>query len=385
MKRLTIAHVLSSFGMGGQERVALDLARLQLAAGHRVLALSLAELPEGPMSSLFQAAGAETHTVSKRGPSYDPTLAMRLAAYLGRRGASIVHTHNPRAMVYGAPAAALARIACVHTKHGLNPDPERRMWLRRAAAKMVDAYVAVTPTLARVAVERRECDPTELHVVPNGIDTQRFAPNPGARRRVRSELGIPESAWVVGTVGRLSPEKNQALLIDAMTPLLDPSRQLIFVGDGPEREALVARVRATLRPELVHFAGARKDPEAWLAAFDAFALTSDSEGLPLGLLEAMAVGVPVVSTAVGGVPDVVEPGVTGALVERGDRASLTTELTRLSTRPSSAGDAARTARQMVLERHSIEHMAEGYENLYWRLLRRRHAAAAGAQPLVANG
>jgi len=370
MTDFVIAHVLSSFGMGGQERVALDLAKLQRAAGHQVLAVSLAPPPEGPMAAAFEAAGVATNSVPKRGPSFDPTLAPRLASYLSQRGVTIVHTHNPQAMVYGAPAAALAKVPCVHTKHGVNPDPSRRMWLRRAACAMVDAYVAVTPTLARLAAERRECDSTRLHVIPNGIDTLRFSPDADARRRVRAELSIPQSAWVVGTVGRLSGEKNQALLIDAMAPLLDDGHQLVLVGDGAERERLMAHARATGRPELVHFAGARKDPEAWLNGFDAFALTSDSEGLPLGLLEAMAVGLPVVATAVGGVPDVVEPGRTGALVARGDRDGLTAELQRLATLPAEGHEAARNARRMVLERHSTETMVGSYENLYGRVMRR---------------
>lgn len=374
MSGFTIAHVLSSFGMGGQERVALDLAKLQRAAGHRVLAVSLAELPEGPMASAFEAAGVTTHTIPKRGPSFDPSLAVRLAGYLSRARVDIVHTHNPQALVYGAPAATLFRAGCVHTKHGVNPDPARRMWLRRAASAMVDAYVAVTPTLARMAVERRECDPTQLHVIPNGIDTMRFLPDSEARRRVRTELSIPDEAWVVGTVGRLSPEKNQALLIEAMAKLLDATRRLVLVGDGSERERLQSLARATGKPSLVHFTGARKDPEACLAAFDAFALTSDTEGLPLGLLEAMAVGVPVVATAVGGVPDVVEPGLTGALVARGDRDGLTAELTRLATHPVAALEAARAARRMVLERHSTEHMVSTYESLYERVVRRARSS-----------
>jgi glycosyltransferase involved in cell wall biosynthesis len=253
------------------------------------------------------------------------------------------------------------------------------MWLRRASAAMVDAYVAVTPSLARVAAERGECDPTQLRVIPNGIDTLRFLPDAEARRRVRAELSIPQDTWVVGTVGRLSREKNQGLLIDAMAKLLSPERQLVFVGDGPEREALVARARATLSPNLVHFVGSRKDPQAFLAAFDAFALTSDTEGLPLGLLEAMAVGVPVVATAVGGVPDVVEPGVTGALIARGDRDGLAAELSRLANRPREALEAAATARRMVLERHSTETMASSYEQLYRRVARRTRSTYARPQ------
>jgi glycosyltransferase involved in cell wall biosynthesis len=382
MTQLSITHVLSSFGMGGQECVALDLATLQRAAGSRVRVLSLSQA-DGPMAERFRAIGARTMTVPKRGPSFDPTLALRVAQSLSTAGTDIVHTHNPAALVYGAPAATLAGLRSVHTKHGLNPDSSRRMWLRRVASSMVDAYVAVTPTLARVAVERRECDPTRLHVISNGIDTARFAPSPAARRKLRSELGIPETAWVLGTVGRLAPEKNQGLLIDAVAPILDPRRHLVIVGDGPDREALMERARGTLRPDLIHFTGARDDVEALLACFDAFALTSESEGLPLVVLEAMAVGLPVVATAVGGVPDVVQPGSTGFLVPASDRIALMKELLLLSTHPQLVADVAAAGRRMVLERHSTEHMARDYEHLYRRVL--RPGGSTAQLPLAANG
>jgi glycosyltransferase involved in cell wall biosynthesis len=242
------------------------------------------------------------------------------------------------------------------------------MWLRRTVSKVVDAYVAVTQTLAQVAIDNRECPPARLHVIPNGVDAVRFTPNPEARRRIRAELGIPETAWVVGTVGRLSPEKNQNLLVDAMAPLLDAERQLVIVGDGPERESLFLRVASTWRSDFVHLVGARKDVENWLAALDVFALTSHTEGLPLVLLEAMAMRLPVVSTAVGGVPDLVEDGVTGYLIPPDDRAALSRQLTFLASRPASALEVAEIARNTVLERYTTERMARDYDALYERLV-----------------
>jgi glycosyltransferase involved in cell wall biosynthesis len=389
MSKLSIAHVLSSFGMGGQERVALDLASLQREAGHRVMAVSLGPLPHGPTAKAFQAAGVHTATVSKRGPSFDPSLAVRLAKCLSGNRVDVVHTHNPQPLIYGSPAAALARAACVHTKHGINPDPSRRMWLRRAASSIADAYVAVTPSLARLALRNHECDPSQLHVISNGIDTRRFVPDPDARVRVRAALGIPEDAWVVGTVGRLAPEKNQGMLIDGMAPMLDKRRHLVIIGDGPERAALEARAAATLRSEFVHFTGARDDTHALLAALDVFALTSVSEGLPLVLLEAMATRLPVVSTSVGGVPDLVEQDVTGYLVDSRDAIALTKRLIWLAGRPPEALAAASIARRAVLDRHSAEHMARDYENLYRRVARVAWARAQKAEPselpLAAHG
>jgi glycosyltransferase involved in cell wall biosynthesis len=370
MSQLSIAHVLSSFGIGGQERVALDLARRQRAAGHRVLAISLAPAPDGPLGAAFQAAGVPTETVAKRGPSLDPSLPVRLAHQLSRHGCDLAHTHNPHALIYGAPAAALAHIASVHTKHGINPDGERRLWLRRTASRLVDAYVAVTQSLSTIALEKQECDPARLHVIPNGIDVQLFAPNPEARHRVRAQLGIEQDAWVLGSVGRLAPEKNQELLLDGVAPMLDQHRHLVLVGDGPERSALQAKAAATLRSDYVHFLGAREDIPDLLAAFDAFALTSHSEGLPLVVLEAMASELPVVSTAVGGVPDVIDDELTGYLVPAGDRVGLMRRLAWLSTRPFQAQRVASCARQLVSDRYSLDFMASAYESLYKQTLAR---------------
>jgi glycosyltransferase involved in cell wall biosynthesis len=370
MTQLSIAHVLSSFGIGGQERVALDLARRQRAAGHRVLAISLAPAPDGPLGAMFQAADVPTETVTKRGPSVDPSLPMRLARLLSSKGCDLVHTHNPHALIYGAPAAALAQVASVHTKHGINPDGERRLWLRRTASRLVDAYVAVTQSLSTIALEKEECAPARLHVIPNGVDVQRFAPNPQARERVRAQLGIAQDAWVLGSVGRLAPEKNQELLLDAVAPMLDPRRHLVLVGDGPERSALEAKSAASLRSDYVHLVGARDDIPDLLAAFDAFALTSHSEGLPLVVLEAMASELPVVATAVGGVPDAIDDELTGYLVAAGDRVGLMRRFAWLSTRPLQAQRVASSARQLVNERYSLEFMASAYESLYKQTLAR---------------
>lgn len=363
MSTFSIAHVLSSFGMGGQERVALDLASWQRKRGHRVIAISIAPEPEGPLAELFRAADVRAETMPKYS-GLDASLPVRLAALLGAEKVDVVHTHNPHAMIYGAPAASLVRAKSVHTKHGMNPDAARRLWLRRTAATLVDAYVAVTPALAKVAVERAECDPTRIHVVPNGIDVTRFAPSPEARARVRQELGIPGDSWLVGTVGRLAPEKDQALLIRAMAPLLDERRQLMLVGDGPERAALEQTCRDSWRAEYCHLIGARADVAPYLAAMDAFVLSSRTEGLPLGLLEAMATGVPVVSTAVGGIPDLIDSGKNGVLVASGDEKALLRELVTLAGQPTAGLRLGQAGRETVLARYSLSQMAERYEELY---------------------
>jgi glycosyltransferase involved in cell wall biosynthesis len=378
---MIIAHVLSSFGLGGQERMALDLASKQRAAGHFVVAISLSGESEGPVAAGFREAGIRTETVAK-GDGVDASLPVRLAARLREERVEVVHTHNPHALIYGAPAAGLARAAIVHTKHGANPDRPRRRFLRRVASTLVDACVAVTPALAALARRDRECDPKRLHVISNGIDMKRFAPRVEARQRIRAALGIPHDAWVVGTVGRLAPEKDQGLLVDAVAPLLDERRQLVIVGDGPESDALRKAIGATLRGQYVHMPGACSNVDEMLAAFDVFALTSKTEGLPLVLLEAMATELPIVSSAVGGIPDVIRHDATGFLFPAGGREALTRLLVRLVGSPTLARRVGAAGRNAIAQSHSVERMAQSYEVLYREVIARNRREARRASPVL---
>lgn len=358
-----IAHVLSSFCLGGQERMAVDLARAQRSSGHQVMAVSLAPPPEGPLAETFLEAGVKALTVAKRG-GFDVTLPFRLSQLFAREGVEVVHTHNPQALIYGAPAGRLAGAAIIHTKHGRNPDSLRRRLLRRAAAKLVNAFVAVSPSTAAVAREHHDCDDAQLRVIANGIDVTAFTLGAGVRCAVRDELGIPRDAWVVGTIGRLAPEKDQAALVKLMAPLLDEKRRLVIVGDGAERIALDKLVRSLEHGRYVHLTGMRRDPARLLAAFDVFALSSCTEGLPLVLLEAMAAGLPVVSTDVGGIGDVVQHERTGFLVPRTSMNRFADELMRLYRNPDLARRVGMTARHAVRSAYSLERMASDYAALY---------------------
>lgn len=361
--RLRIAHVLSSFGMGGQERIALELSRGQLALGHDVVAISIAPPPDGPLAALFRESGAETARVAK-GAGFDATLPFRLARELRRRRIDVVHSHNPQPLLYAAPAAWLAGAGAVHTKHGANPDTAARLAMRRAAGRLVSAYVAVSPTTAEVARKNREAPESRLVVIDNGIDTSRYGRDPAARAAARAELGLPADAVVLGTVARLSPEKSQRTMIDAALPLLGPGLRLLLVGDGPESPAL--RAQAAGLPggagRWIVFAGARSDVPAMLAAMDVFVMSSVTEGLPVALVEAMASGLPVVSTAVGGIPGVL--GDIGVVVPVGDVPAMTRELSLL------AGDAAlrekrgREGAAVATAGFGLSRMVDAYLALY---------------------
>ena len=363
-----VAHVLSSFGMGGQERVALDLAGCQVAAGFRVSAVSLAPPPDGPLAAGFRAAGVNVARVERRRAGLDPGLVLRLARWFTSSGTSLVHTHNPMALLYGATAARLVGAPVVHTKHGFNPGGRARMLAGRVAARWVDAFVAVSPETAAVARRRREVDERRLSVIPNGIVLGRFHPDPEARARVRAELGIQASSWVVGTVGRIAVEKNQALLLRAAAPLLGPGAHLVVAGDGPLLAAL-SELAAELRiAPFVHLLGARADVPEVLNAMDAFVLSSSTEGLPLVIPEAMAIGLPVVATSVGGIPSVIDEGLTGLLVPSGDEPALRDRLAALRSDPAAAHAIGARARSAATSRFSADRMHRDYVELYGRVL-----------------
>lgn len=375
---IRIAHVLPSFHIGGQERVALDLARTHRSQGHEVVAFSIDRPPEGKLGEAFRAAGVPTRNVPRRGPGVDPTLVFRLAFALAREGIDLVHTHNPMALVYGAPAGKLARAAVVHTKHGENPETHgRRIVFRRALSVFADAFVAVSTTTAGSARESRDVQESKLRVIPNGIDVSRFGMEGAARSEVRRELGIAEDAWVIGTVGRLASEKNQVLLVKALAGLLGEHSRLVIVGDGPEAGAIARAVgEAGLQP-WVHLTGARADVARFLEAFDVFALPSLSEGLPLVVLEAMASGLPVVASAVGGIPDVVEEGATGTLVSPGNVEELRAGLLELAGDRALARMRGARAREVARARYSLDTMAGSYMELYRHVLELR---VGGAPP-----
>lgn len=358
----SIVHVLSSLGVGGQERVALDLAIGQQRRGHEVRVISLAPAPDGPLAAEFAAAGITVARVPKRGPGIDPTLTVRLTRWFQQRSVTVVHTHNPLPLVYAAPAARIVGAAAIHTKHGRNPARLPARALRRLAATCVHAFVAVSDTTAEQALALYDCSERQLRIVPNGIRLERYTPDARARAATRDQLGLGD-AWVVGTVGRLDPFKNQAMLIRAMAPLLGPACRLVVVGDGPCRSDLEAEIARLTYPQGVVLTGRRMDVPAIMPAFDIFALSSTTEGLPLVVPEAMAAGLPVVATEVGGLPNVIEEDITGRLVAVDEIAmrNVLGELLNDKARARAMGVAARKA---ALSRFSADRMTEDYLALY---------------------
>jgi glycosyltransferase involved in cell wall biosynthesis len=358
--------------MGGAERVALDLATAQREIGHEVSVVALDPENGGPLQADFEARGISTHIVAQR-TGFDGTLFPRLAArYLAWR-VTVVHTHNPKSLIYGAPAGRLVGAVVVHTKHGEGRDTGRAFALRRTAARFCQRMVAVSEQTAVFARERREIDPKRLVVIENGIDIERFSFRAADRQAMRRELGFSDDTRVIATVGRLEPIKNQELLLRAAAPLLGPRCKLMLVGEGPERDALVQRGRELAISDHVMFAGLRRDIPRVLSAIDLFVLSSHSEGMPLVVLEAMSAGLPVLTTAVGGLPRLIDDGQTGLLVPAGDEEAMRSRMALVLndlSKPDFGRQLGDRARALVCHKHSLAQMARAYDELYEQIGRR---------------
>jgi glycosyltransferase involved in cell wall biosynthesis len=361
---MKIAHVLSSTHTGGAERVALLLCERLLRRGHDVTLVSLEEPRHGPLAAEFRAAGARLLAVPKALGGYDRTLSARLLAAFLRSRFDVVHTHNPIPLIYAAIPARVSGARAIHSKHGPHPDSWQRVMLRRAGAAATHAFVGVSQSVADYARSIREVQSSKIHVITNGTDTDRFVADPARRKTARAALGIPDDAFVIGTVGRMAAVKNHPLLVRAAAPLLDERTRLVIVGGGAESEQTRALAKELGVDAFAHFPGETNDVAPYLAAFDVFALSSDSEGLPLCLTEAMSASLPLVCTAVGGVPALVDEGETGLLSPAGDDGALRASIERLKTDRTLGSLMGKRGREVALERYSADRMTEDYLRLY---------------------
>ena len=360
---MRIAEVVLSLDIGGQERLVLRMAQGFHELGHEVHVVTLTA--GGHLRS--ELGAIPVHDVVRR-PGFDASLYPRLWRLFRSLRFDVVHTHNAVPLEYAAPAARFARVPCtVHTKHGHITYSKTSLQLARAATRFVDHFVAVSADTAITAERNERPSKKRLTVIENGIPLGKFGADEAARSAIRDELGIPRDALVVGSVGRLVEEKDYPLLVRAMEPLLGERVRLVIVGEGIVRGEIEAAI-AALAPGVrryVTLTGARRDVSRVLTAFDVYASSSRAEGLPLALAEAMASRLPIVATAVGGVPDIVPPQL-GVLVPHGDPAALRAPLQRLLGDAAARSSMGEAARNYALGRFAEERMLDRYLALYER-------------------
>jgi glycosyltransferase involved in cell wall biosynthesis len=268
---------------------------------------------------------------------FDPRILPDLVALARRRGARILHVHGYAAADFGRLAARIAGTKLVLHEHFADPAmPAYQGLADRALASLTHRAIAVSQSTRDFLVRERFVSADRVHLIWNGAPLDEFAPAGADRRhRVRRDLGLPESALVVGSIGRLNAQKGHRFLLEAAAPLSRrwPDLRVLVVGDGDLLEDLRGQASALGIADRVLFAGHRTDVPDLLAALDVFCISSLYEGTPLALFEAMAAGRAIVSTAVDGCREVLEEGRSGLLVPPGDAPALEAALNRVLAEP----------------------------------------------------
>jgi glycosyltransferase involved in cell wall biosynthesis len=372
---LRVTHVVLSLDCGGLERVVLSLAGAGRELDQDVSVLCL-ERP-GTLAPQAEAMGAPVTSVDKPpGLRWDTT--DRVREVLRRFRPDVVHTHQMTALLYAGRAARRERVPVVHTEHNNVASHQSKSWPRRlrtgllwrCAGRYADRFCGVSREVVEAAGAYGTIRRRKLAHIPNGIDTAAFAAVEVDRPAVRAALGVAPDAPVVGTVGRLVEVKQQGVLIRAFAQILPEflAARLVLVGDGPLRAELEGLTRSLGLGAAAVFAGYRPDPERYLTAMDVFALPSRAEAMPLVLPEAWAAGLPCVASRVGGIPDLVEDGKTGLLVEPGDVNGLAARLRQLLADPPAARAMGQAGRAVARARYDVTVMAGAYDRTYRELL-----------------
>jgi glycosyltransferase involved in cell wall biosynthesis len=366
---IRVLHLRDTHRICGPGKTVCETVRLNPDADVRYEVAAFGE-PEG--NAFLERASAYCPTFAlPESRVLAPKTAMGLARRLHDEDVALVHAHDFKSDLVGVMAGRLARVPVVTTVHGYIAVTGKSQLYRQIDLQLLramDRVIVVSESMRRDLGERGVAN-GRLQVVRNGIAIDNY---PFARRSrtLRAESGFDDDALVIGHVGRLSPEKGQARLLRVLPRVREkvPRARLVIVGDGPEMESLRTLARTLGVEEVTRFCGYRSDVPEVFANLDLLVLSSDTEGLPNVVLEAMATGVPVVATAVGGTPEVVEHGVTGLLVPAGDEAALAAAIVEAFARPGAAADRARRARAFVESQCSMEALIRATHELYRTLV-----------------
>jgi sugar transferase (PEP-CTERM/EpsH1 system associated) len=362
-----VAHLIYRLDIGGLETLLVDTINRMPPGRYRHVVICLTDYTD--FAQRITRADVELFALHKPAGLGLGTHA-DLFKLLRRLRPAVLHTYNLGTIEYAATAWAAGVPVRVHAEHGRDArDPQgvnpKHNLLRRLLVPFIDRYVPVSRDLNGWLEQVVRIPRRKLQLIDNGVDTERFcAGGPAADEPWRDDA----DAFVIGTVGRLQDVKDQATLIEAFSELRrllpDERLRLVLVGDGPLRPRLQAQVAEHGLQDSVWFAGPRSDVAPVMRSFSLFVLSSIAEGTPVTLLEAMSSELPVVSTAVGGIPDLVEQGVAGALVPAGDPHALAAAIAPYVRERAVARRHGAAGRARVVQQYSMQAMLGAYVALY---------------------
>lgn len=359
---IRVLQLLAGCQVGGLEMMALNLVRsLNREFEFTVVCYDA----EGPLKERYEAAGVSVRLLRRR-PGIDLRYPLRLARAIRRADCDVLHAHNNTALFYGAlGAVASGGRRVVFTAHDRDLPRLPARVLQRMLGKVTTRAVAVSEAGRDNLLDFDGFEEKRVTVVRNGADASAFRKLP-ERAASRRALGLPPDAEVIGTVARMHPEKNLPLLIQAFARVARRRERavLVIAGDGPERPRCEGVALGAGISDRVHFLGTRSDVTRVLAALDVFVLSSDTEGLPMAVIEAMAAELPVVATDVGAVRELVREGVNGHLAPRGSDEALAARVLDLLENADVARAMGVRGAEIFRAEYTLERMAAGYGRVY---------------------
>jgi L-malate glycosyltransferase len=381
-KKPRVLHLITSFDVGGTERQAVELLKridrrrfdVSLAAMrlegplYREVAAMFPRAPQFPLTSFYNANAAKQ--------------LMRLRGWLIRERVEILHAHDFYAGLLGAAAARLAGVRMISSqRHMRLSDRRAHEWGTRLTHRLASRVLVNSEAIRDHLLAGGGVAPEKIVVIHNGLSdaAERAAFDDDGRSKQRAallrELSLDEEAKLIGLVARLQPVKGHRYFIEAAgrVAAAEPKAHFLLVGDGALRREIEEQAARLGVGDRMHLLGDRRDAALIAAGFDVAALASLNEGLPNAVMEAMAVGAPVVATAVGGTTELVIDGATGFLVPPADADALARRILDALRNPEQSARMAENGRRRVLSQFSMRRMVESVERLYEELsIRDRH-------------
>jgi sugar transferase (PEP-CTERM/EpsH1 system associated) len=373
--RPLVVHILHRFDTGGLENGVVNLINHMAVASYRHRIVALTEVTD----FRHRLLDVDVQCVAMhKPPGHGAKLYPRVWQLLRQWRPAIVHTRNLAALEMQAAAWAARVPVRIHGEHGrdvedLDGRSRHFQRVRRMYSPFVQRYVALSRDLADYLSGPVGIAESHVAQIYNGVDADRFHPGPGGRA-VAAMVPFSAEDFVFGTVGRMQTVKHQTLLARAFIRLIEfaPEQRgrvaLAMVGDGPLRAEAAALIDAAGLADRVWLPGERDDVADVMRGLDCFVLPSLAEGISNTILESMATGLPVVATAVGGNPELVQAGVTGELVPSDDVEAMAVALLRMARDPRCAAAMGRAGRLAVEDRFSLRTMVAAYQDLYDRQL-----------------
>jgi glycosyltransferase involved in cell wall biosynthesis len=371
--RVNVALVISDLHAGGAERLLVDMVSSWRQQGEPIIP-HVYTLRDGPIRNELEAQGCAVSSSPVRQRINLLVIPWLIRSFIKDR-IHLAHLHLPRAGFYGRLAATVSWLPVLYTEHNLLEiyNPLSR-FLNQSTYFLNSHVVAVSDAVLTSVRQHSRYSPTKLTRVYNGISLGNGM-IPMNRLSVRNNLNIPNDAPIVGTIANLHPRKGLKFLLHAVSLLLKEFSDLhcVIIGrDDGEGDTLCSIAHQLYIEQHVHLLGYKKNARQLLSAFDVFVLPSLYEGLPVALIEAMAAGLPIVATRVGGTPELIMHGQTGLLVEPENVTDLTASIRSLLINPGRRAQMGEAAQILMKKEFTAESMAKRYAELYQALVRHQH-------------